>query len=439
MQYTEGTDFTAATAREVTGEKLLVEGLKPDTEYSVRVRAAAGSDWTDWSVTKTVTTYSLEISVGTFNLLGATYTFKGPWDVRKGPAGRLILNDAFFPDILGTQETANEQQMNDMIAMLREHYDYRAGEHETMSAHLVFWKRERFELVEAEDVDMMGDNYPGKYLTSRYANYVRLREKATGNEILVYDIHPRAGNDVETQKLREMTAKGLATAALRKARETNLPVIITGDMNNYPTTMIEGVAGTPLTLTSKGFLDTYAMTENRTNGDFSTHCSQENVAEDGSLTVGRNGTKRIDYIYAYPYERAAASDYAIVIDFADDTHTSARVRCLRTTCPCARHSISVTNPQTDPTMKKIFRHPACLAAFAALACLGWSCDDQPEELPWFLDVNLKFSARVTPQPGQEVKCYLYYKEVKGSEFTALTPDMEVGAVLTEKDIAEGCA
>ncbi len=88
-------------------------------------------------------------------------------------------------------------------------------------------------------------------------------------------------------------------------------------------------------------------------------------------------------------------------------------------------------------MKKIFRHPACLAAFAALACLGWSCDDQPEELPWFLDVNLKFSARVTPQPGQEVKCYLYYKEVKGSEFTALTPDMEVGAVLTEKDIAEG--
>ncbi|MBS5019076.1 MAG: endonuclease/exonuclease/phosphatase family protein [Alistipes sp.] len=325
VQYTEGTDFTAATAREVTGEKLLVEGLKPDTEYSVRVRAAAGSDWTDWSVTKTVTTYSLEISVGTFNLLGATYTFKGPWDVRKGPAGRLILNDAFFPDILGTQETANEQQMNDMIAMLREHYDYRAGEHETMSAHLVFWKRERFELVEAEDVDMMGDNYPGKYLTSRYANYVRLREKATGNEILVYDIHPRAGNDVETQKLREMTAKGLATAALRKARETNLPVIITGDMNNYPTTMIEGVAGTPLTLTSKGFLDTYAMTENRTNGDFSTHCSQENVAEDGSLTVGRNGTKRIDYIYAYPYERAAASDYAIVIDFADDTHTSARV------------------------------------------------------------------------------------------------------------------
>ena len=231
VQYTEGTDFTAATAREVTGEKLLVEGLKPDTEYSVRVRAAAGSDWTDWSVTKTVTTYSLEISVGTFNLLGATYTFKGPWDVRKGPAGRLILNDAFFPDILGTQETANEQQMNDMIAMLREHYDYRAGEHETMSAHLVFWKRERFELVEAEDVDMMGDNYPGKYLTSRYANYVRLREKATGNEILVYDIHPRAGNDVETQKLREMTAKGLATAALRKARETNLPVIITGDMN----------------------------------------------------------------------------------------------------------------------------------------------------------------------------------------------------------------
>lgn len=162
VQYTEGTDFTAATAREVTGEKLLVEGLKPDTEYSVRVRAAAGSDWTDWSVTKTVTTYSLEISVGTFNLLGATYTFKGPWDVRKGPAGRLILNDAFFPDILGTQETANEQQMNDMIAMLREHYDYRAGEHETMSAHLVFWKRERFELVEAEDVDMMGDNYPGK-------------------------------------------------------------------------------------------------------------------------------------------------------------------------------------------------------------------------------------------------------------------------------------
>lgn len=136
---------------------------------------------------------------------------------------------------------------------------------------------------------------------------------------------PRAGNDVETQKLREMTAKGLATAALRKARETNLPVIITGDMNNYPTTMIEGVAGTPLTLTSKGFLDTYAMTENRTNGDFSTHCSQENVAEDGSLTVGRNGTKRIDYIYAYPYERAAASDYGIVIDFADDTHTSARV------------------------------------------------------------------------------------------------------------------
>lgn len=160
VQYTEGTDFTAATAREVTGEKLLVEGLKPDTEYSVRVRAAAGSDWTDWSVTKTVTTYSLEISVGTFNLLGATYTFKGSWDVRKGPAGKLILSDQFFPDILGTQETANEQQMNDMIAMLREHYDYRAGEHETMSAHLVFWKRERFELVEAEDVDHDGRQLP---------------------------------------------------------------------------------------------------------------------------------------------------------------------------------------------------------------------------------------------------------------------------------------
>ena len=88
-------------------------------------------------------------------------------------------------------------------------------------------------------------------------------------------------------------------------------------------------------------------------------------------------------------------------------------------------------------MKKIFRYPACLAAFAALAGLAWSCDDQPEELPWFLDINLKFSARIMPLPGQEVKCCLYYKDVKGSEFSALTPDMEVSAVLTEKDIAEG--
>ena len=55
-------------------------------------------------------------------------------------------------------------------------------------------------------------------------------------------------------------------------------------------------------------------------------------------------------------------------------------------------------------MNKIFRYPACLAAFAALAGLAWSCDDQPEELPWFLDINLKFSARIMPLPGQEVKC-----------------------------------
>lgn len=67
----------------------------------------------------------MSVSVTTYNLLSRQFVHKSPWDDRKQKVGEIIRQENHNPDILGCEESQDEVQMNDMIAMMSPDYAYR--------------------------------------------------------------------------------------------------------------------------------------------------------------------------------------------------------------------------------------------------------------------------------------------------------------------------
>lgn len=267
----------------------------------------------------------MDVTVESYNILGKVHAHKSPWEPRRQYVGELILQEDNFPDILGVQECTDPSQHGDLIGMLCAEYDWVIGG-PAMSARAIFWKRGRFELVESYAVDMLDrDKYPEKHVSSRYALHARLREKETGREILVYNIHVKAGSSEENVALRKECVDALCPAAMKRSEELGgLPVIVTGDMNNHPATSPHGIPGSPLVFAGYGFRDSFTMTENRINQDYNTYNTQQNVDDCTVSADGPGGSKRIDYIFCWPAERFSSSEHAIVINFRDGSGVNAQ-------------------------------------------------------------------------------------------------------------------
>lgn len=262
---------------------------------------------------------TVRISVESYNILSTRANFKSHWDIRKEAFGRIVLQDDNYPDVVGFQECQEEPQMQDIIGMLGGHYDYYLCPEQQMSARLIMWKKGTFSLVESGYVDMA----PGKYYENekekggRYAAFVRLKHLATGREFYFYNIHVRTGSKPERVAMRKEMIDFLAEYSKKvSVNAGELPVIVVGDMNSYPNSVLHGIPSSRMSFARHGFHDTFDMTDNRTNGDYRTYNTQENV-DNCTITYAPGGKLRIDYIVVWPADRFNVLDYKIVLNFTD--------------------------------------------------------------------------------------------------------------------------
>ena len=260
----------------------------------------------------------MSVSVTTYNLLSRQFVHKSPWEDRKQQVGKIIRQENHNPDILGCEESQDEVQMNDMIAMLSPEYAYREmgiG----ASPRIIFWRKARFELVESDNIDLLNiypEYAPDEYLTSRYANFVRLREKSSGHELLVYLVHVKSGGkrSNEYQLLRRQCIQSLCRVAKAKSDSLGgMPVIAMGDLNNYAKTVINGVPSAPMTFVENGFADTFDLAAEHMNAGYKTYSPQSCIDEGTATPAGVND--RLDYIFVYPPKCAEVRRWAAIINF----------------------------------------------------------------------------------------------------------------------------
>ena len=260
----------------------------------------------------------MSVSVTTYNLLSRRFEHKSPWDARKQKVGEIIRQENHDPDILGCEESQDEIQMNDMIAMLSPDYAYREMGIEA-SPRIIFWRKSRFEAVESDNIDLLSvypDYAPDEYATCRYANFVRLREKSSGHELLVYLVHVKSGGkrSNEYQLLRRQCIQSLCRVAKAKSDSLGgMPVIAMGDLNNYAKTVINGVPSAPMTFVENGFADTFDSAAERLNAGYKTYSPQSCIDEGTATPADVND--RLDYIFVYPPKCAEVQRWAAIINF----------------------------------------------------------------------------------------------------------------------------
>lgn len=292
-----------------------IKNLQKSQSYFIRIRALTPDGWTEWSNPSTMTTASFEAVVTSYNILGVeadeNVEPEFAWHLRKDVFKNMVLQENNNADIVGFQETRTLAE--DLVEMFEDHYEGHVSSRE-VSARLICWKPEKFELVSYDDdVDVFGAEVSGRN-TARYPTQVRLREKATGKELLVYNVHLPAGSNVpreEAQWVRSVGAKNLAQHIKQEAGNTGLPVIVMGDFNNYPETVIEGNASSCIILKEAGFEDTFDKAQEKTNINYSTTVNRVT----SSVKPGEKGSARIDYIFTYPKGKMAVTKYDILINF----------------------------------------------------------------------------------------------------------------------------
>lgn len=262
---------------------------------------------------------SVRISVESYNILSTRANFKSHWDNRKEAFGRIVLQEGNFPDVIGFQECQEEPQMQDIIGMLGGEYDYYLCPEQAMSARLIMWKKGMFRLVESGYVDMA----PGKYYENekekggRYAAFARLCHLESGREFYFYNIHVRTGSKPERVAMRKEMIDFLAEYSKKVSINAGeLPVIVVGDMNSYPDSVLHGIPSSRMSFARHGFHDTFDMAQQLTNDDYRTYNTQENV-DNCTITHAPGGCLRIDYIVVWPADRFIVRDYEIVLNFVD--------------------------------------------------------------------------------------------------------------------------
>lgn len=337
IRYADQENMVDAQSIKTEETSIDIKNLEKGSSYFFQVRASLNSGWSDWSDTSQVNTASFEVSITTYNVLGIEADPKVEpefaWDNRKEALKAMILQQNNNPDIIAFQETTLLAPQ--IKEMLKEHYDSYISEKE-VSARLISWKPDKFELVSYNNnIDIFGSKVEGRN-TARYVGNVRLREIESGKELLVYNVHVPASSNLpreEGQKIRQIGARNLAEYVKKEVKETGLPAIVLGDLNNYFDTVIEGIKSAPKVLSENGFIDTFQQASTRTNEDYSTTVNRAT----SSVKPGEDGSKRLDYIFAYPLEQVSITDYSILINFSEGSSTR-----LQTPVPSDHHPVKST-------------------------------------------------------------------------------------------------
>ncbi len=177
-----------------------------------------------------VAAQTAEWRVMTFNIRYATAA-DGPdaWPLRRDMVAGLVRREA--PDILGLQE-ALRSQLDDLRGALPEYGEVGVGRDDGREAGeyaAILFRIARFQLLRSgnfwfSDTPEVPSRSWGNNVI-RLATWARLRDRATGDTVSVYNVHL----DHESQRSRERSVALLLERI--GARGNRDPVIVTGDFN----------------------------------------------------------------------------------------------------------------------------------------------------------------------------------------------------------------
>lgn len=323
IRYSADSLMQNAVHQKVVTTEIEITDLKANTRYYVQARVQLKGEWSAWSGIAHCQTALFTTTVGTYNILSAQYDHvfpNNPWEERKESMKATILQDNNFPDILGIQEGMVKDQVLALTELLKNHYSGHIS-HRDISPRAIFWKPTKYDLLEFnDDIEVLDKDIKG-YSTTRYVTYVRLKEKTTKKELLVINLHAPSSYSGNKEMIRNKLALNIAEKAKELSKKANsAPVFILGDFNALAHTSDSKNETAPMIMVKNGFVDTYDVSSQKTNAYYGTH----DRITTGKATSGRNDTncsKRIDYIFGYPKNRMTVSDYRIIIDFEDGSHT----------------------------------------------------------------------------------------------------------------------
>ena len=167
------------------------------------------------------------IRVASFNVLGSNHTAPGgerpayPVAGVRTPQAAGVIN-GHGTELVGLQEVKPDQlstltRMTGMVAW--------PGAGAADPDNSVMWDPSRFELVE-------GSTFSITFMSrARPQTVVRLRDRATQREFYLVNMHPSAGHDPRNTSTR-VAGWDTGAATVRELRESGLPVLVTGDMND---------------------------------------------------------------------------------------------------------------------------------------------------------------------------------------------------------------
>lgn len=241
----------------------------------------------------------LTVKAMTYNIQVAGTQPPHAWASRRPIMARLLQREA--PDVIGTQEGRYEQ-VRDLAAALPDHDWIGLGREGGSQGEFmaIFYRRDRFEPV-AFDHFWLSDT-PEVIASATWGNtyrrmvtWVRLRERATGRELEVWNTH--FDHEVELARVK--------SAALIRQRlaagDPSRPLLLLGDFNciaGRSTAYTELTAGAGLT-------DTWSVARQHAQADLNTF--------NGHRGPQRQG-ERIDWILA---RGATAVEKTAILDYAE--------------------------------------------------------------------------------------------------------------------------
>ena len=171
-------------------------------------------------------------TVSSYNILGSSHTVPGADAAQyaSGPtrirwAAELLA--AKGVDVVGFQELNQDQAIAFKQATGNTYGIYPGKSKGLMPHNSLAWRKDTWDLVKAYTVDMTG--HRGRRQPSPV---VRLRHKETGKEVYFTNFHNAPGFRPGTQQQnRDRALAEQVTLVNRLKRESGLPVIVTGDMN----------------------------------------------------------------------------------------------------------------------------------------------------------------------------------------------------------------
>ncbi len=193
-----------------------------------------------------------QLVVTSFNVLGSQHTKPGGGAASYAP-GRIRTEwsadslKAGAADIVGFQELQHDQYRQ-LVAALGDTYTF-YPENTTRNPKVVWqavmWRTSEWELVRSEDVmiPMAG--------TTRPNSMVLLRNRASGRELWILNVHNSSKNTKERQRERNRAVK-IEINKIKQQRAKKIPFVFLGDMNERKTVFCKVVGQTDLEAVSGG-------------------------------------------------------------------------------------------------------------------------------------------------------------------------------------------